>query len=397
MFDPAMAAKQRTSEYREEDWGVTGTVIHFLMFFGPLFAVIIAVGQMVRTRKDRTDFIFASSFFGMGIWMFQISLYSSGVMDSWPYVYHLVTWIVPFNFLVPPLMGLRYRLIISREYQAGARHLLLFAPAAASLIVLLLPVFLPGLPDPLEYYPGLPVLGNRFGQLPLYCKIVFSMYFLPNLYLIVYMAPVLIRMSVVWKQWRHNRYPGAARAGYIFAAIIVLSNVICFAGNLFSFGVIKLSILVANTATVFVFLVTQRKPDYLRLLQSETRRAHYEKTRLRGLDVDSIITRLYEIMEDEKAFADEELSLKDVAAELSVSLHQLSEVLNERVKKNFKTFVNEFRVEEAKKLLVEEPERSVLSIGVAVGFNSNTTFCTVFAKMAGCAPGQYRKNFRAQF
>lgn len=54
-------------------------------------------------------------------------------------------------------------------------------------------------------------------------------------------------------------------------------------------------------------------------------------------------------------------------------------------------FLNEFRVKEAQRLLVEEPDRSVLSIGVAVGFNSNTTFCTVFSKMTGISPKQYRK------
>ncbi|HOM09189.1 MAG TPA: helix-turn-helix domain-containing protein, partial [Spirochaetota bacterium] len=35
----------------------------------------------------------------------------------------------------------------------------------------------------------------------------------------------------------------------------------------------------------------------------------------------------------------------------------------------------------------------ILSIGVAVGFNSNTTFCTVFSKMTGMSPKQYRKEY----
>jgi AraC-like DNA-binding protein len=148
----------------------------------------------------------------------------------------------------------------------------------------------------------------------------------------------------------------------------------------------------ANTATIMVYLVTKRNPDYLRLLQSETRKAHYEKSRIHGLNIEQITTRLNEIMKDEKAFADEELSLGDLAQELGISAHQLSEILNEKLNKNFKTFVNEYRIEEAKKLLLEEPDRSILSIGVAVGFNSNTTFCTVFSKHTGISPRQFRKN-----
>jgi YesN/AraC family two-component response regulator len=96
-------------------------------------------------------------------------------------------------------------------------------------------------------------------------------------------------------------------------------------------------------------------------------------------------------MRDEKAFADEELSLRDLASELGISPHQLSEILNEKIKKNFNTFVNEYRVTEAKAMLIDEPQRSILSVGIAVGFNSNTTFCTVFSKITGESPSHYRK------
>lgn len=361
------------------------------MFFGPLFAVIIAMGQILRPRKDRIDYIFAASFAGMGIWMFQISLYSTGVFSNWPGIYLLVTGLVPFSFLVPVFMVLRYKWILSSSFQVRPLHMLMFLPSVISLLIILTPLFSGAASGPAGYYPGLPIFGDQFPQLPLYSKIIFSMYFLPNLYLIIFMFPVLVKMSVVWSRLPGSPDSGAARAGYIFASVIVFSNALCLAGNLFSFELIKASIIIANTATVMVFIVTQKNPDYLRLLQSGTRRAHYEKSRLKGVDVDAITGRLHEIMEDEKAFADEDLSLTGLADELGITPHQLSEVLNERIRKNFKTFVNEYRVAEAKKMLTDEPDRSVLSIGAAVGFNSNTTFCTVFLKMTGCAPGQYRK------
>jgi len=42
-------------------------------------------------------------------------------------------------------------------------------------------------------------------------------------------------------------------------------------------------------------------------------------------------------------------------------------------------------------MLIEEKERSILSIGIAVGFNSNAAFTTVFSKITGITPSQYRK------
>jgi AraC-like DNA-binding protein len=96
-------------------------------------------------------------------------------------------------------------------------------------------------------------------------------------------------------------------------------------------------------------------------------------------------------MNDEKVFADEELTLPALADELGISPHQLSEILNREIGKNFNTFINEYRVKEAKELLVEQPGRSILSVGVAAGFNSGTTFNTVFGKITGMTPGRYRK------
>ncbi|HPQ51914.1 MAG TPA: helix-turn-helix domain-containing protein [Spirochaetota bacterium] len=368
------------------------TILHFLIFFGPLFAVIISIGQLVQVRKGFVDYLFSLSFFGMGIWMIQISLYATGIFDSWNGIYYLITSSIPFAFLVPPVMVLRYKWILSSVFHLKPRHLLLFLPACISALLLLLPPLLIDIPGPDGMYPGLPVMTEKFSRLPLYYKCVYTMLYLPNVYLVLFMSPHLATMSLVWRKNYSLKFTKAARMGYLFALSIVTSNSILIAGAFFSFGLIKIAVLMANIATIMVYLVTKRNPDYLRLLQSETRKAHYEKSRIRGLNVQQITTRLNEIMEDEKAFADEELSLRDLAQELGISTHQLSEILNEKLNKNFKTFINEYRIEEAKKLLIDEPDRSILSIGVAVGFNSNTTFCTVFSKHTGISPRQFRKH-----
>lgn len=368
------------------------TILHFFIFFGPVFAVIISIGQLVQVRKGFVDYLFSLSFFGMGIWMIQISLYATGVFDSWSGMYYLITASIPFAFLVPPIMVLRYKWILSSVFQVKPRHLLLFLPAGISVLLLAAPPLMFNIPGPEGMYPGLPVMTEKFHQLPIYYKTVYAMLFMPNIYLVFFMSPHLVTMFMVWDKNYSIKFTKAARMGYLFALSIVVSNILLIFGCFFSLWLIKIAVLMANTATVMVYLVTKRNPDYLRLLQSETRKAHYEKSRIRGLNVKQITTRLNEIMEDEKAFADEELSLRELAQELGISAHQLSEILNEKLNKNFKTFVNEYRVEEAKRLLVDEPDRSILSVGVAVGFNSNTTFCTVFSKLTGLSPRQFRKN-----
>lgn len=365
-------------------------ILYFTMFFGPAFAVIISAGQMMQEKKGFIDYLFALSFFTMALWMFQICFLSTPVLEGWSYSFLFTMSIIPLVYLTPPVIVLRYRWVLSSRFALTKYHALLAIPSVLSLVILLLMPFA-GEGDLSQYAFALPVTGERFATMPFYIKIVYITAIIPNFYMVALMTPVLVQMLPVWRRDSSNRISKPARMGYISALSIAVSNLICFLGYIYSLEVVQVSILIANAATVYVYLITQRHHDYHRLLRSETRKAHYEKSRLSGLDVNMICTRLTELMRDEKFFADEDLSLRDLAGELGISAHQLSEILNERIKKNFNTFVNEFRIEEAKKILIEEPRRSILSVGIAVGFNSNTTFCTVFSKIEGVSPSQFRK------
>ncbi|MCF6301547.1 MAG: helix-turn-helix domain-containing protein, partial [Proteobacteria bacterium] len=70
--------------------------------------------------------------------------------------------------------------------------------------------------------------------------------------------------------------------------------------------------------------------------------------------------------------------------------HQLSELINTRLGMSFSSFLRVQRVEAAKTMLKNEPNSSVLSIGMAVGFASQSNFYTAFSKMTGSTPGKYR-------
>ncbi len=87
------------------------------------------------------------------------------------------------------------------------------------------------------------------------------------------------------------------------------------------------------------------------------------------------------------------ISLQSLSKKLSISSHMLSQIINEKMNKNFWDFINTYRIEEAKKLL-RDPKRAnqkILSIAFDVGFNTKTAFNNTFKKYTKMTPSQYKK------
>lgn len=181
---------------------------------------------------------------------------------------------------------------------------------------------------------------------------------------------------------------------YLTGGLLTLA--LLFAGDLFVIDLPRQLALVGITALFMArHIACTHDPELLDGLRRESRRKSYERSALSGLDTDMALARLDELMRGERVYLDEDLSLDRLAAELRLSRHQLSGLLNERLRKNFHSYVNEFRIAAAQRMLVDEPRRSVLSIAGAVGFNSKSSFHTAFQKNSGCTPQQFRARRRA--
>jgi AraC-like DNA-binding protein len=121
----------------------------------------------------------------------------------------------------------------------------------------------------------------------------------------------------------------------------------------------------------------------------------YEKSTLTKERADRYVRRLVETMEKEKLYLDNELTLQKLAQQLSIHPHHLSQIINERLNQNFFDFINSYRVEEAKKRLIDPSEKhfSIIAIAVEVGFNSKSAFNSVFKKYVNMTPSEWRKTY----
>ena len=66
--------------------------------------------------------------------------------------------------------------------------------------------------------------------------------------------------------------------------------------------------------------------------------------------------------------------------------------------KSFPDFINQYRIEEAKKRLLDPAKKhyTVLAIAEEVGFNSKSSFNNVFKKHVKMTPSEFRKSFETE-
>lgn len=153
---------------------------------------------------------------------------------------------------------------------------------------------------------------------------------------------------------------------------------------------------------VLIYPSDKAKPDLVHKEQfagiqltgiSETN-PKYIKSGLQKNDIDVYYSSLIQLMDSEKLFLDSRLSIKTVADKLAISVNHLSQVINQQSGKNFFKFINEYRVEEAKKLLLDQSSQkyTILAIAYDCGFNSKSSFNTIFKQYTGKTPSDFMEN-----
>ncbi|MDF1549019.1 MAG: helix-turn-helix domain-containing protein [Bacteroidales bacterium] len=151
-----------------------------------------------------------------------------------------------------------------------------------------------------------------------------------------------------------------------------------------------------------IYPAGKAKPDQMQkeqfaeiqLLGNSETTPKYTKSGLQKNEVDIYYSSLIQLIDSEKLFLDSRLSIKTIADKLGMSVNHLSQVINQQSGKNFFKFINEYRVEEAKKLLLDQSNQkyTILAIAYDCGFNSKSSFNTIFKQYTGKTPSDFIEN-----
>lgn len=133
--------------------------------------------------------------------------------------------------------------------------------------------------------------------------------------------------------------------------------------------------------------LSPKLPSKITEAASET----YTTTTLTNVDCDAALHKLISLMTVDRVYENNKLDLQMLAGHIDLSSHQLSELINTKLGKGFSRYIREQRVDAAKNMLLDESSASVLSIGLSVGFTSQSNFYDAFREITDMTPGKFRK------
>ena len=154
---------------------------------------------------------------------------------------------------------------------------------------------------------------------------------------------------------------------------------------------IEYDYIISLTAAVFIYYVGYKGLKDA-ILTKKLNKTKYDRSSLSTSAAKSIMSKIKSHFSAQKPYLDSDLRLEDIARQLSLSTHHISQSVNMIEKINFSDFVNKYRLEEAVEILCipENRTKKLIDIAYQTGFNNKSSFNNAFKKLKGMSPSEYR-------
>ena len=300
---------------------------------------------------------------------------------------HLSRLHQPVVFLAAPLLFLYIRELTARERRFDKKDFLHFIPFVLCLIYLL-PYYLKSSGAKIQ------ILISEYLQ-----PTSRQWYYVRSAVLItqalVYLVLIAVNIVKYSRSVKQRKSPGD-KAVLFEVRFFVIAAAVLWCAVVLRYAIETMpNLLVPLGASLLIYgmgYLKMRRPEVESPERDESSVRKYEKSTLTAERSERYLDKLVNFMEREQPFSDGDLTIQKLAEKLSIPANHLSQTINERLGQTFSDFVNSYRVEAAKRKLLDPAFRhlSVLGIAEEVGFNSKSSFNSVFKKHANMTPSEFR-------
>lgn len=360
-----------------------GNITIHLIAFSAGLSFLFALGEFLRTKLSRQAFVQGLLFLFAAFFQTHTYLTSTELYRLYPHFYlvHL-----PFTACIGPLLKQYFSELWNENPNKNRFSFWELIPAAL-VLGLMLPFYLSSAEDKI-------LIHNSYLEkgVPLRFQIIILLAVLPIFYAAYYVFSHMVRY-VRWESFKksaHLRLVGLVVGFGAIASAVGVYTLFFHQRH----GLQIVSFFIA-CLVIGIYLLRQKSPE----LWGEVQRIvieekKYQTSQLGAFDLDTLHQRLKSLMETKKVYLDETINLEKLAKQMQMSEHQLSEFLNIHLKKSFFHLLNHYRIEDAKELIKNHPEKNILTIAYEVGFPSKSTFYDAFKRELGQSPSEYRKKFK---
>ncbi len=117
----------------------------------------------------------------------------------------------------------------------------------------------------------------------------------------------------------------------------------------------------------------------------------YKSSSLKGIEEVKLFFKFRSLIQNQNLHLKPRVTLKEIADQLSTNTKYLSQVVNHQTNMNFQTFINTYRIKEAKKMIDQKQHEHLTFFGIALqcGFKNKSTFYKVFKELTNLTPKEY--------
>ena len=364
-----------------------------LLLFGALqgwfFALVLF---FYRSGRSDSNKILAFLLTIFSLHLTEYVAISAGAYQQMP---HVIAATLPVVFLTGPLYYLYTASLLTRKFRIDIKRTLHFLPALLCYLI-----FLPFYTSPAEAKAAelSTILEDGYVVFPLGLFVVMA---LSSVQMLVYFYLAyadLQRFETAFKQnaastsilnlsWLKRISLGFSL--YIFLFFVAYFQLFFLRGHRQEVSYAPVLLL-----AFFIHMVAYHAIRYPGIFAADGREGtapKYQKTALTEKRSCEIRDKLLAHMASEKPFLQPDLKLSDIANTLNILPNHLSQVINAELDKNFFDFVNEYRVEEAKRKLLDDRygHYTILAIALDAGFSNKASFNRVFKKHTGHTPSEF--------